>query len=455
MPRIEFPLGLEGTENLPRTNRNLKNCFNNGQNRIIGRPGISLIKDQALVARGSFEWQGSLYLVGSQSLIKISNTTTGAFTTIGTIADSAVIRVAIGFNEAVIVVKGSNTYTLSTSDVLTDVTSNTNFVAFDDVAHINGRFVYIPSDGSPAKFSDVGAGGTIQALSIFDAEELPDDNNGVFNFANTLYITGTDSIQLYSDTGASPVPFISIQKSRILNGFIGGLLEYNNTFLFIGREKGQDRGIYSIAQGKAPKISNEKIDLIISKDNYTEEQIAAAITGRIKWRGYDIATFKLDNDSFGFFGGNWFELESIEDGNAVAWQAGFITQFEGEYFTYFSTNFGKFAKVNLDYGSPIERNIDFAFEQENSENFGVQSIELGISQGFNAALGTVALQLSRNGVQYSPQFYRDLGLIGQYDNKLIWNPPGGCGTYDGFMGGRIYTTEDVDFSADRFIVNYR
>ena len=237
MPLIPFPIGLEESENLPHTRRSLTNCFNNGAGRIIPRPGITeLNADTTRVARGTFVWNDSLYQVASTDLIKITNTTTGAFSVIGTIeASDDPIATAIGFNTAVIVVPGGKIYTLDKSDVLVTISGNSNFVPCVAVAHINGRFVFIPSDGDPAFFSDVGAAGTVQVLSFFDAEELPDLNNNVFNFDNTLYICGTDSIELFRDTGASPNPFGRIEGARISNGYIGGLIEYNDTFLFLGR----------------------------------------------------------------------------------------------------------------------------------------------------------------------------------------------------------------------------
>lgn len=527
MPRIPLPAGFEGSEDLPQTNRSLQNCFNNLKERIIARPGITQLNTTDSLARGQFVWNGDLYQVVSTDLIKITNTTTGAFIVIGTIPGNAVIETAIGFNDAVIVVKAvagdiftlsnsttqiaitgvtdnggiasfthagttpavGNTVTLSSfvvntaynitgivtastattfeissisfgSDetgqftlVLANISGNSNFVACTDVAHINGRFVYIPFDGDPAFFSDVGAAGTVQVLSFFDAEELPDLNNSVFNFKNTLYIGGTDSFELFRDTGASPNPFQRIEGARIINGFIGGLIEYNETFLFVGREKDQDFGIYAIGQGFAPKISNERIDLILS--TYDQDELAAAIGGRLKWRGYDIATFKFARDSFGYYAGNWFILDTVFDGVSKPWGGGFISQFEGQYFTAFEDKIGVFAKVNTDYGNSITRRINTAFEQEDNDFFTCQSIDLGISQGFSSTDGSVALFLSRDNVTFGQPLFRELGVLGAYDTHLIWNEGGGLGSFDGFMGVEIYTTEDVEFNIDHLIANFR
>ena len=455
MPRVEFPLGLEGVEDVPRTRRALHNCFNNLKGKIIYRPGITQLNTTAGVARGQFVWNGSLYQVVSEELIKITDTLTGAYSVIGAIAGTEVVTTAIGFNDAVIVVKGvaGAIYSLDNTDTLTLISGNPNFVPSQAVAHINGRFVYIPFDGDPAFFSDVGVAGTVQANSFFDAEELPDKNNTVFNFKNTLFIGGTDSIELFRDTGASPNPFIRISGARISNGFIGALIEYNETFMFLGREKDQDFGIYAIGQGYAPKASNEAIDLILSM--YDQDELASAIGGRLKWRGYDIATFTLPRHSFGFYGGNWFVLDTVFDGVSEPWGGGFINQLDGKYYTAFQDKIGVFDHVHTDYGESITRIIDTAFEQQDNDYFACQSIDLGISQGYNASIGSVALLLSRDNVTYGQPMYRDLGAIGEYNDHLTWNEAGGMGSYNGFMGIRIYTTEEVDFSADHLIANFR
>lgn len=452
--RVPFPTGYMRTENLPRSRQQLRNCFNDGQGHIITRPGITELNDTESNARGQFVWNGSLYQVTGDRLIKILDVTNGTFSVIGEVLGDAPIQSDIGFNEAVIVVEGGPIYTLDNTDTLTLISGNANFVPSVDVAQIDGRFVYIPADGDPAFFSDVGAAGTVQALSFFDAESLPDKNNVVFNFRDTLYIGGTDSIELFRNTGATPNPFIRIDGSRIQNGYIGGLIEYNDTFLFIGREKGQDFGIFALSPNGAVKISNEGIDLILA--SYTLDQMKAAIGNRLKWRGHDIATFNLENDSFGFLGGNWFILDTEIDDMLVPWGAGYIQQFEGTYYTAFQGKIGKFDRgtpANTDYGDSIVRLIETFFEQPENLYFSCQSVDIGISQGFNAEGGTVGLSVSNDNITFGPMIFRDLGNLGQYGQHLIWNEPGGIGTFDGFVGIRIYTTQDVVFSADHLIAD--
>ena len=446
MPRVDLPTGLEGSEDFPRSRKSLTNCFNNLEGQVLSRPGVLEITTTDGVARGQFVWNGSLYQVVSQELLKITNVLTGATTVIGTIAGSQVVTTAIGFNTATILVNGGAIYTLDKSDALAQISGNANFVPCQAIAHIDGRFVYIPSDGSPAFFSDVGSAGSVQPLSFFDAEALPDKNQTVFDFNGTLYIGGTDSIELFRNTGASPNPFQRITGARISNGFIGGLLEYNETFLFIGREKDQDFGIYALGQGQAVKISNQVIDLILSQS--TQDQLQEVVASRFKWRGFDIATFTIAQISFGFLNGAWFFLESVNEFDIGGrWGGGFVTQFKGTYFTAFEDKIGKLDKVNTDYGNPVIKTIDMGFQDADNDWFTAQSIEIDVTQGFSASDGSVGLFMSNNNEEYSDGFYRDLGALGEYSAHLEWNPPGGLGMYNGFMGMRLQTPSDVSFAS--------
>ena len=451
MADVPFPTGSKGSKDLPKTKVTLQNCFNNGQNEIIYVPGIDQILNALGTARGSFRWRGSLYQLRGTTLIKFTNLVTGAFSSIGTIPGSEVIETDFGFTHTVIVVKGGQIFMLDPSDVLTRIDTQPNFVACVDVAHIDSQFIYIPADGDPAFFSNVGAPQTVAATSFFDAESLPDLNRGVINLRNTLYILGENSIEPFRNLGLSPVPFIRVQGGRSDYGLIGGLHEYGDTFIFIGRKKDQSPRIYRFKPGGADGISNERIDVLLS--TYTQADLEDVIVNRIEWLGYDLLTFKLRSDSFMFYRGEWFFLDTVFSGISRPWAGGFITELDGSYYTAYEDRLGKIADLNTNYGERITRLIEMGFRSRNGENFTCTSIELGISQGYNSAVGSVFLAVSRNNVEYSMPLQRDLGALGKYTDKLVWTPPGGLGMYRGFMGIKIFTTENVKFSADGLKVN--
>ncbi len=454
MARIELPTGISGIPELPNTLKSLINCFNDGEGHILARPGFDQVSVPSIeMARASFKWNGFFYGVWGTELRRVDDVVTGATTFIGTIDGAEIIQHDFGFNETVMCVPNGKTYTLDKFDVLVDITPNPNMQSARDVAHIDGRFIYIPSNGDPAFFSDVGNAGSIQPLSFFDAESLPDLNTGVINFRNTLYILGEDSNEAFRNTGATPNPFTRIQGARQDFGFIGGLIEHTKGFLYLGREKGQNFGFYATGGGTTVKISNAVIDDALG--GYTPDELRQVVSSRFKWLGHDIITFTLFRDSWGFLNGEFFELDTLIDGFFRPWLGGFISEFEGNYYSASKGEFGLLGRFNTDFGLRNQKSMIMGFKHDDNKRFSCQSLELGISQGFNAAVGTVAIRMSRDGIDYGPALFRDLGALGKYHDKLLWNYPGGLGNYDGFMGIQIFTTEDVVFNADSMYLYMR
>lgn len=454
MPDVAFPNGFAGSSDLPKTREILKNCWNTGGS-ILGRPGINQLDTAPGISRGQFAFDSRLFQVSSQEVGEISEA--GAFSSIDTIDGVSLIASAVGFNEAIIVDRGpvgvsagGKGYVLTNLGVVAEITS-LNFLPSTSVAFINGRFVYIPQDGSPAFFSDTGAAGTIQGTSFFDAEQLPDLNKVVFNWNNILYIGGTDSFELYRDTGASPVPFQRIQ-GRIEFGYIAGLTKYADTYLFIGREIEQDVGIYALGQGGATKVSNEAIDEILI--TYTQAELELVIANRYKWKGYDIATFTLPRDSFGFHNNSWHLLDTRINNIDQPWQAGHITQFKQKYYTSFENKTGRFEKVATDYSiNRFENQIRIPFQNPDDAHFTLAGLSLGITQGFEQAPGgTIGLSLSLDNVIFGSVFFNDVAELGAYADRMEWNYPGGLGYFYGFAGIDISSTDAIHFECSHLVL---
>jgi len=455
LARFQLPKGTQGIDKLPETNQLLQNLFHthDASNSIISRFGIDGISVPGGTCRGGFNWNGSLYYVYSQELRRIDNVDTGAFTIIvGDIAGDDLVFSAEGAVTIAIVARGSASYTLDKFDTLVDTSGNANFVPFVSVASINGRAVYVPVSGDKVVFSDVGAFGTIQALSFFTPEQRPDDVVFCFTLDNNLYLMGTQSIERYKNV---PTDAVFVRSGSAFDfGYIGGFLEVDEAVIFVGRKRKQSPGIFIMDANRVVKISNPPIDKILS--TYTDQELSETVSGRINQLGFDIATLTFRRDSLLFFGGDWSLLDTVIDELSKPWSGGFIVEFDNRYYSGFEDKLGFFDDVNFDYGDRITRIIETSLQEENMEYMTGAELELGVSQGFNEGeRGAVGLQTTEDGVLYGPIIYEDLGLVGQYAQKLVWNPPGGLGTYEGFMGIRLITRENVVFNADHLIIRGR
>jgi hypothetical protein len=307
--------------------------------------------------------------------------------------------------------------------------------------------------GDKTVFSDVNAFGTIGAFSFFDAQVRPDNTVFCFTLDNYLYLMGTQSVERFKNVTDPDNPFQRVGTAFDF-GYIGGFLEVDEAVVFVGRKRNQSPGIFALNANQVVKISNPPIDKIIS--TYTDQELSETISGRINQLGFDYATLTLRRDSFLFFAGDWSLLDTVIDEMSRPWSGGFIVEFNNRYYSGFEDKFGVFDEGNFDYGDRITRIIETSLQQENMEYMTGAELELGVSQGFNSGEAqSIGLQTTEDGVLYGPILYEDLGLIGQYANKLVWNPPGGLGTYEGFMGIRLVTRENVVFNADHLIIRGR
>lgn len=456
MSRFKLPKGTEGIDRLPETNELLQNVFHTHDERasVISRWGIGGISVPGGTCRGGFEWNKSLYYIYAQELRRINDVNTGAFTVIGAILGDDLVFSAVGAVTIAIVARGSESYTLDKADLLVNTSSNPNFVPFVSVTAINGRAIYVPAVGDKTVFSDVGDFATIGNLNFFDAAVRPDETEFCFTLDNYLYLAGAQSFERFKNVTDPNTPFQRVGAAFDF-GYIGGFLEVDEAVIFIGRKRNQSPGIFALDANRVVKISNPPIDRIIETYNLTE--LSECISGRINQGGFDYATFALRRDSFLFFAGDWSLLDSVVDDVSRPWLGGFIVEFNNRYYSGVQDKFGRFEETNFDYGNRITRIIEGSLQQENMEYMTGAELELGASQGFNDTGEdvSVGLQTTEDGVLYGPIIYEDLGLVGQYAKKLVWGPPGGLGTYEGFMGYRLVTRENVIFNADHLIIRGR
>ncbi len=155
MAELELPTGFTSIKEFPRAKESLINMMNVGKNKLMQRPGVIPFVDSFGPCRGSIKFQDELYQVSGTKLLKIQKD--GAVTNISNdfvidIAGDAQCVLSVGFTFLVIVVKGDRGYAWD-GTTLSEIT-DPQFISSNDVTYINGRWVFIPSDGSPAFFTD-------------------------------------------------------------------------------------------------------------------------------------------------------------------------------------------------------------------------------------------------------------------------------------------------------------
>jgi hypothetical protein len=298
----------------------------------------------------------------------------------------------------------------------------------------------------------VGDASTIGPLSFFDAEVLPDGNKLVENIRNDVFVGGEDSFERFRHAGPQTAPFLRVPNAVIEVGFVGGKVRTTDSMIFIGKDREAGYAFYWFIDGTAKPISDAPINELLN-NVYTPAELAAVRGQRFNWRGADCYAFEMADRTLLFQNGSWSYIDSGINGFLALGTFGYFnaTLFEGTWYVVKSDGgLYKLTDGTTDSAGKFSRQIVTFARSEEESVFTINQIEMGIANG--TGVDTVGLSLSRNGRIWSDIYYTSSSAVGMYDQKLVWAPIGGCGTFEDYAGIGFYTTASFDFAVDTLVM---
>lgn len=266
--------------------------------------GLKLFKELSAAAdRGMLVNQGNLYRVADTTLYQVSSD--GTHTSLGTIPGSGrCILKALG--SQVIVANGGGQVYIWNGSTLTQNTS-ANIGSPRGVAVLNNQAIYDAGSGQGFDVSDVGAPETINGLNNASAESFSDQLLIPYAWRENLYLMGTDTIELWYNSGQGNPPFDKIQGAIINVGLDAVHSVADNTdFLFF---LGSDKQFHTLTAGSAAvdtPISNAALTEKIHGYGTTSDCIGWTMELKGQW--FYCATFPTQDISWVLpIGGEWFE----------------------------------------------------------------------------------------------------------------------------------------------------
>lgn len=444
---IPAPKGYTGVDDLPKQRELLINLFS-VDDGIVRAPGI----DEVIAAagdgcRGADTWflDEKAYFVLGTTLYRLESNET--LTNLGTIAGTDDVVFSGGQVELVIVVKGGSGYTYDSVNGLRLITSP-NYVASDSVTFVDGRHVFVPSDGSQAFWTELDDARTTEATYIFTAEELPDKNVHAINLKNLLVIFGRESIEFFRPVDSTTLPYARMGNTRIDTGYVSGGSKYRAAYVFIGRDSKQSYAIYAM-QGQSQPIQISNAAVTEDLNDYTQAQIEAARVNRFKWLDKEFVAWTIADKTYCYVDGNWIFLDSELSGNNTgAWRVNGIAFAYGRYYVgdTSTNNIGKLTDSPSEYGSDVEFQIDTFIRATRGADMRPKGIEVDVLTGQTAS--TLGLRLSKDGRIKEDYLYRSLGVTGDYRRRVRWRPPGGVGNYESFIGISLRGTGQTRFGLE-------
>lgn len=252
--------------------------------------------------RGIIKNQGKFYKITDTTLYEVS--ANGTHTEIGFIAGSnRCILSALG--SQIIIANGSGLIYIYDGNTLFQNTSE-NLGKPNGVTVLNNQAVYDQGTGQGFDVSDVGSPGEIDGLNNASAESSSDRLVIPYSYRETLYLFGTDTIELWFNSGQGNPPFDKIQGA-IINQGIGAKYSLAETpdFLFM---LGNDKQFHSLTGGTSSVdtvISTPAMAKEIQDYDVTDDCIAWAMELEGQW--FYVATFPNEDITWVYpLGGEWF-----------------------------------------------------------------------------------------------------------------------------------------------------
>lgn len=278
--KVPFSISTSAARNVKANGELLVNMYADqlppnakSQVALIGTPGwtyrLSLATAPII---GMHYFNGNLYVVTQTHLYKVASDDT--ITTVGTLDLSATDQASIADNGVNMVIVGGNGY-YSDGSTVTKIT-HAAYYPSDTVIFKDGYFIFNRSNTNQffiSKLYSVDFDATMYA----SAEGSPDNIVGIATDSRNVWIFGTQSTEVWYNSGDSLFPFDRVSGSFSQRGCLSykTISSINNTICWVA-----DDGMVYMANGYTPQqISTPAVEYQIAKRgtksmrafSYTEE----------------------------------------------------------------------------------------------------------------------------------------------------------------------------------------
>lgn len=412
---------------------------------LIPTPGIEALitaADATDSDRGGIVFQDKPWFVIGTTLVRIdenivNDVKTYIELTAGTVAGTSRVSIAKNNTQICIVVPGSNTYIYSTSTGLIEITEiNTpGFTAGANVVvYLNGYFIF--ATDTELFVSALNDGTTYNALDRAGAEVDPDDIVTLHVYNNQLYVLGVDVTEVFQDV-ANPVgfPLQRVEGFIIDKGCVGifAVTEFEDSFIFVGSGFNEQPAMWRVRSSTPEKISSTPIDTVIGKLSANELSTTVALS--YAQEGAFFAVFSFIDNVFVYDSTAsaiaqrpiWHTRTSIVNLSLKKWRVSTILEAFGRLIVADNIT-NDIGALELDffqeYGETIKKTwTSITIAKENMDPLFCRQLRMQVEAGLsNDEDNKLSMSISDNGGKtYQNPIPRDMGALGQYETRLVWD----------------------------------
>lgn len=399
---------------------------------LYGTPGKNLFGTAGVGGcRGEFSSQnGRGFVVSGSTLYEVDNA--GNATSRGALNQSSG-NISIAENPTQLAVCDGITVYIFTyaSNGFAQVTSP-NLPISGTICFLDGYFIVNKVGTGAFYISGLNDGTSWGALDFATAESSPDSLLRVYNALGQLWLLGSKTSEIWSNTGNSEFPFQRISGAKLEVGILAPYtaVAVNSSIIWLGQDDFGLGTVYQATSTVPSPISTQAIDLIIQRATNQEDIVAYS--------------YQEQGHVFYVLTGGGLETTLVYDLTTKYWHERAYLNPEGEYeqdrgYCYmFAFNKhilgdrenGKLYEMSMDYysdaGEDILRERIYTHLVDEGRRIRYNTLEIGFETGVGLANGQgsdpqVSLRLSKDGARtWSTSYNTPIGRIGAYLTKVCF-----------------------------------
>lgn len=399
---------------------------------LYGTPGLTLFATAGTGAvRGEFAAaNGRGFVVSGSGLYEL--TPAGTFTLLGSLDSSAGI-VSIDENDRQLAIcDGVNVYILTYATNSFAKVTDIDLPSAGTLTFIDGYFVITKNNSGSFYISGLYDGSSWNALDFATAESSPDELLRVCNAVGQLWLLGTKTTEIWTNTGASAFPFERISGAKMEAGILAPhtAIAVDNSIFWVGRDN-IGSGIVYRAQGFSPqRISTNAIELILQQ-----------ATNTATLRAY---TYQQDGHTFYVITGGGLDTTLVYDISTQQWhERAYLNSF-GEFEQHLgacgmfafgkqlvgSRIDGKIYEMSLDVysddGDAIASERTYTHLSDEGRRIRYNQLEIAMETGIGnqsdpGQTPQISLRISKDGGRsYSDEYFTSFGAVGKYMTRAVF-----------------------------------
>jgi hypothetical protein len=385
--------------------------------------------------RGEWECFGRAFAVADNKFREIYED--GTWDERGTLNSSDGIVQLSNNTTQICLVDGNYGYIFTLATNAFTVITSSGWRGSKTVDFVDDYFIFVAPDTGVYYISQLGDGTTEDPLDFASAEGLPDNLVAAKALHREVWLFGTDSVQVASDTGAALFPFETIQGAFIEYGCAAAysVAKSANTIFWLGNDK-EGQGVVWMATGYMPqRVSTFAIEYAIQR--YSDISDAIGYTYQEDGHYFYVLSFPTGNATW-VFDVNlqlWHERAYFKDGKFSRHRANchmfaFGKHLVGDYAS--NLIYEQSLDIYDDNGQEIKvvRAAPHISDEDALEYIFHRRLQIDMETGIGLTSGVdsdpqVMLRWSDDGGHtWSKEHWKSAGKIGQYLARAVWRALG-------------------------------